>query len=143
MDVVVLLSPGHTLCSVSWIADNAAFIHGTISVSDSGTVRADFPGADARHLSRSIQRILDSNETRLFTGHDHPLSGRNARWESTVAAQKAGHDEDGFPAARAVQGGSLTMPALILSALQVTIDRNGPMLARTIGAGTCGTVIVR
>ena len=128
MDVVVLLSPGHTLCSVTYIANNAAFIHDTMFMPDSGTARADFPGADARHLWRSIQRILElPDETRLFTGHDYRPSGRDVRWESTVAAQKAcnahvtGHDEDSFLALRIARDRSLPMPALILSALQVNI----------------------
>ena len=69
MEVSVLLSPGHTLCSVSYVMGNAGFVHDTLFMPDSGTARADFPGGDARQLWQSIQRILQlPSETRLFTG---------------------------------------------------------------------------
>jgi glyoxylase-like metal-dependent hydrolase (beta-lactamase superfamily II) len=90
MEASVLLSPGHTLCSVSYVIGNAAFVHDTVFMPDSGTARCDFPGGDARQLWRSIQRILRlPADTRLFTGHDYPPNGRPAQWESTIEAQKA------------------------------------------------------
>jgi glyoxylase-like metal-dependent hydrolase (beta-lactamase superfamily II) len=58
MEGCVLLCPGHTLCSVTYVIGNAAFVHDTIFMPDSGTARADFPGGDARQLWKSIQRIL-------------------------------------------------------------------------------------
>lgn len=39
----VLLSPGHTLASVTYHIADAAFIHDTFFMPDSGTARADFP----------------------------------------------------------------------------------------------------
>jgi glyoxylase-like metal-dependent hydrolase (beta-lactamase superfamily II) len=90
MECRVLLSPGHTLCSITYVIGNAAFVHDTLFMPDSGTARADFPGGDAGQLWDSIQRILQlPNETRLFTGHDYRPGGRMACWESTVAVQKA------------------------------------------------------
>src|SRR5215468_135112 len=72
MEAFVLLSPGHTLCSITYVIGNAAFVHDTLFMPDSGTARADFPGGNARQLWRSIQRILQlPSETRLFTGHDY------------------------------------------------------------------------
>ena len=53
-----LLSPGHTLCSVTYLIGDAAFVHDTVFMPDLGTARADFPGGDALTLWRSIQRIL-------------------------------------------------------------------------------------
>ena len=95
---------------------------------DSGTARADFPGGDARQLWRSIQRILQlPNETRLFTGHDYRLDRRPARWESTVALQKANNphlqnsDEANFVKLRTERDRSLPTPSLILPALQVNL----------------------
>ena len=38
MEASVLLSPGHTLCSVTYIMGNAAFVHDTLFMLDSGTV---------------------------------------------------------------------------------------------------------
>jgi len=127
MEAWVLLSPGHTLCSVTYVIGNAAFVHDTVFMPDSGTARADFPGGDARQLWRSIQRILQlPSETRL-TGHDYRPEGRTACWESTVAAQKGNNlhlkssDEAKFVKFRTERDRSLPMPALILSALQVNL----------------------
>jgi glyoxylase-like metal-dependent hydrolase (beta-lactamase superfamily II) len=128
MEVSVLLSPGHTLSSVTYVMGNAAFVHDTLFMPDSGTARADFPGGDARQLWRSIQRILQlPSETRLFTGHDYRPNGRNVRWESTVAVQKASNlhlnnsDEAKFVKLRTERDRSLPMPSLMLSALQVNL----------------------
>jgi glyoxylase-like metal-dependent hydrolase (beta-lactamase superfamily II) len=128
MEASALLSPGHTLCSVSYLIGNAAFIHDTLFMPDSGTARADFPGGNARQLWQSIQAILQlPDDTRLFTGHDYRPNSREARWESTVAAQKAhnqhlkGWDETRFVKFRTERDRSLPLPNLMLSALQVNI----------------------
>jgi glyoxylase-like metal-dependent hydrolase (beta-lactamase superfamily II) len=123
-----LLSPGHTLCSMTYVIGDAAFVHDTVFMPDSGTARADFPGGDALEIWRSIQRILKlPDDTRLFTGHDYRPGGREARWESTVAEQKAhnfhlkDHDESSFVKFRNERDRSLPLPNLMLSALQVNI----------------------
>ena len=86
----VMFSPGHTLASITYVIGDAAFIHDTLFMPDSGTARADFPGGSAARLWRSIQDILAlPDETRLFTGHDYQPNGRAPLWESTVAEQKA------------------------------------------------------
>jgi uncharacterized protein (TIGR01244 family) len=124
----VMFSPGHTLASVTYVIGDAAFIHDTIFMPDSGTARADFPGGSAKALWNSIQRILAlPDETRLFTGHDYQPGGRNAKWESTVGEQKrdnahlSGMTEDRFVALREARDRTLSMPKLILHALQVNI----------------------
>ncbi|HXV29371.1 MAG TPA: MBL fold metallo-hydrolase [Sinorhizobium sp.] len=124
----VIYSPGHTLASVTYVVGDAAFVHDTIFMPDSGTARADFPGGDARQLWRSISRILAlPDETRLFTGHDYQPDGREARWESTVGEEKrsnphlAGMTEDAFVELREARDKTLPMPKLILHALQVNI----------------------
>jgi glyoxylase-like metal-dependent hydrolase (beta-lactamase superfamily II) len=128
MEVSALLSPGHTLCSVTYVMGNAAFVHDTLFMPDSGTARADFPGGDARQLWRTIQRILQlPSDTRLFSGHDYRTNGRSACWQSTVAAQKAHNlhvedsDETKFVKFRMERDRSLPMPTLMLSALQVNL----------------------
>jgi glyoxylase-like metal-dependent hydrolase (beta-lactamase superfamily II) len=128
LEARALLSPGHTLCSVTYVMGNAAFVHDTVFMPDSGTARADFPGGDARQLWQSIQRILQLPDvTRLFTGHDYRPSGREARWESTVAQQKTlnrhlkGHHEATFVKFRSERDRRLPLPNLMLSALQVNI----------------------
>lgn len=128
MPVTVWLSPGHTLCSVTYLTGNAAFVHDTLFMPDSGTARADFPGGDARQLWRSIQRILQlQDDTRLFTGHDYRPNGREARWQSAVAAQRAQNqqikdfDETRFVKFRMERDRTLPLPDLMLAALQVNI----------------------
>lgn len=124
----VLFSPGHTLASISYVVGDAAFVHDTIFMPDSGTARADFPGGSAKALWASIQDILAlPDETRLFTGHDYQPGGRAPKWESTVGEQKranphlAGKDEQTFIGLREARDRTLAMPKLILHALQVNV----------------------
>lgn len=130
LDARVLFSPGHTLASITYVVGDAAFVHDTIFMPDSGTARADFPGGSAARLWQSIQEILHlPPETRVFTGHDYQPGGREPRWQSTVAEQIAGNthltrakDEDAFIALREARDRTLPMPKLILHALQVNIN---------------------
>jgi glyoxylase-like metal-dependent hydrolase (beta-lactamase superfamily II) len=129
MDVEVMFSPGHTLCSITYLVGDAAFIHDTLFMPDSGTARTDFPGGSARALWQSIQRIMAlPDDTRLFTGHDYRPGGRDPQWESTVGRQRRenGHllkaaTEEEFVALREGRDRELPMPKLILNALQVNI----------------------
>lgn len=52
----VMFSPGHTLASVTYVIGDAAFVHDTIFMPDSGTARADFPGAAPRPCGRRSRR---------------------------------------------------------------------------------------
>lgn len=129
LEAQVLFSPGHTLASITYVIGDAAFVHDTMFMPDSGTARADFPGGSASALWRSIQNILVlPEETRVFTGHDYQPNGRAPRWESTVKEQKAtnshlaGRDEASFVALREGRDRTLPMPKLILHALQVNIQ---------------------
>ena len=126
----VLFSPGHTLASITYMVGDAAFVHDTLFMPDSGTARADFPGGSARRLWQSIQEILSlPDETRIFTGHDYQPHGRRPLWESTVAEQKAKNThmakcktEAEFVTMREARDKTLPMPKLILQALQVNIN---------------------
>jgi glyoxylase-like metal-dependent hydrolase (beta-lactamase superfamily II) len=65
LNAYVLFSPGHTLASITYVIGDAAFVHDTLFMPDSGTARADFPGGSARTLWASIQDILAlPNQTR-------------------------------------------------------------------------------
>lgn len=128
IDATVMFSPGHTLASITYVIGDAAFVHDTLFMPDSGTARADFPGGDASVLWRSIQQILAlPDATRIFTGHDYQPAGRVPRWESTVGDQKkfnphvASMTEQAFVALRSKRDKTLPMPKLILHALQVNI----------------------
>lgn len=130
IDARVMFSPGHTLASITYVIGDAAFVHDTLFMPDSGTARADFPGGSARELWASIQAILAlPDETRIFTGHDYQPGGREPKWQSTVAEQKATNShisvyktEDEFVAVREARDRTLPMPKLILHALQVNTN---------------------
>lgn len=129
LDVEVMFTPGHTLASIAYLVGDAAFIHDTIFMPDGGTARADFPGGSAHVLWRSIQRIMSlPDDTRLFTGHDYMPGGREPKWESSVAEQRATNmhlvtakTEDEFVTLREARDRELPMPKLILHSLQVNI----------------------
>jgi glyoxylase-like metal-dependent hydrolase (beta-lactamase superfamily II) len=129
IDAKVMFSPGHTLASITYVIGDAAFVHDTLFMPDSGTARADFPGGDAARLWRSIQAILSlPDATRVFTGHDYQPGGREPAWESTVGEQKrnnphiAGQTEATFVALRQARDKTLPMPKLMLLALQVNMS---------------------
>jgi glyoxylase-like metal-dependent hydrolase (beta-lactamase superfamily II) len=129
LDARVMLSPGHTLCSITYIVGDAAFVHDTLFQPDYGTARADFPGGSAARLYDSIEQILAlPGETRLFTGHDYMPDGRAPQWESTVKEQRENNKHFGsrptreqYVKLREARDKTLPMPKLILHALQVNI----------------------
>src|SRR5690606_38361156 len=50
LSVRAMHTPGHTPACVTYAVGDAAFVGDTLFMPDSGTARADFPGADARTL---------------------------------------------------------------------------------------------
>ena len=129
IEVAVLFTPGHTLASIAYVAGDAAFVHDTLMMPDSGTSRADFPGGDAAILHASIERILAlPDDTRVFVGHDYAPDGREPLCESTVRQQRESniHIRDGFArsdyvALRDARDATLPLPDLMLAALQINI----------------------
>ena len=70
---------------------DAAFVHDTLFMPDSGTARCDFPGGNARKMWRSIQDILSlPEETRIFTGHDYQPAYRE-RGQLPAATEEMKH----------------------------------------------------
>ncbi len=130
LEIEVLHVPGHTPADVAYRIADAVFVGDSLFMPDYGTARADFPGGDARHLFRSIRRLLDlPPETRLFMCHDYKAPGRDLyAWESTVAAQRTtnrhvrdGIAEDEFVAMREARDATLSTPKLLLPSIQVNI----------------------
>lgn len=127
--VQVLFSPGHTLASVTYVAGDAAFVHDTLMMPDSGSSRADFPGGSSHDLYQTIQRILSlPEETRIFVGHDYAPNGRAPLCEATVAEHRAANihfasdpTEEAFREIRDARDATLPLPRLMLAALQVNI----------------------
>jgi glyoxylase-like metal-dependent hydrolase (beta-lactamase superfamily II) len=130
----VIFTPGHTPADLSYQCEDAIFVGDTLFMPDVGTARADFPGGDARQLFRSIQKLLEfPPTTHLFMCHDYPPPGREPRWETTVAEQRASnihaHDgvsEDEFVSMRTARDRTLAMPTLLLPSVQVNV-RAGQM----------------
>ena len=129
LEARVMLSPGHTLGSITYIVGDAAFVHDTLMYPDSGTSRADFPGGTTGELWDSIQEILSlPDDTRLFVGHDYCKDGREPAWEATVAEHKArnvhvkeGTAKEEFIRMRDERDGTLSLPDRMLHALQVNL----------------------
>ena len=122
-------TPGHTPACVTHVIGDAAFVGDTLFMPVGGTARADFPGGEARELYRSIRRILAlPPETRLYMCHDYGPEGREIRWETTVAEERArnihvrdGISEDDFVAMRTARDATLSMPRLIIPSIQVNM----------------------
>lgn len=129
MKAFAMHTPGHTPACMTHVIGDAAFVGDTLFMPDGGTARADFPGGDARQLYRSIKKVLSlPPETRLFMCHDYGPGGRDIRWETTVAAERAenihvrdGVTEDEFVAMRTARDRTLGMPKLIIPSLQVNM----------------------
>lgn len=126
--VTVMFSPGHTLASITYVAGDAAFVHDTLMMPDSGSSRADFPGGSSDALYDSIAAILSlPADTRIFVGHDY-APGRAAQCEATVAQHRAANihwkdapSRSAFRAVRDARDATLPLPKLMLAALQVNI----------------------
>jgi glyoxylase-like metal-dependent hydrolase (beta-lactamase superfamily II) len=129
VEATAMLVPGHTPADLAYLVDSAIFVGDTLFMPDVGTARADFPGGDAHTLYRSIRRVLElPADTRIFVCHDYPPEGREVRWETTVAEQRAsnihvrgGITEDEFVAMRMARDATLEVPTLILPSIQVNV----------------------
>ena len=130
LEVRALHVPGHTPADLAYQIGDAVFVGDTLFMPDVGSARCDFPGGSAALLYRSAQRLLAlPPATRLFMCHDYPPAGREPRWETTVAAQRAanihlrdGITEEQFVSLRTGRDATLEMPTLILPAIQVNIN---------------------
>ena len=131
LPVRVMLSPGHTLGSISYVVgDDAAFVHDTFMQPDAGTARADFPGGSAGELYDSLMALLAlPDETRLFVGHDYGTDEREEpAWEASVLDQRAhnmhvggGTSREEYVKLREERDRTLSLPDRMLAALQINL----------------------
>jgi glyoxylase-like metal-dependent hydrolase (beta-lactamase superfamily II) len=129
MTAFAMLTPGHTPACMTHVIGDAAFVGDTLFMPDGGTARADFPGGDARVLFHSTKRVLAlPPEMRLFMCHDYGPGGREIRWETTVAEERAhnihvrdGVTEDEFVTTREARDKTLALPRLIIPSIQVNM----------------------
>jgi len=125
----VMHTPGHTPACVAYVFGDCAFAGDTIFMPDYGTARTDFPGGDAATLYRSIRKILSlPEETKLFMCHDYGANGRDYAWQTSVVAERTDNihvndavSEDEFVAMRKARDAELSVPSLILPAIQINI----------------------
>ena len=125
----VIATPGHTNDSVSYKIGSAVFVGDSMFMPDFGTARCDFPGGDAGLLFESIQRLLSfPGDTRLYMCHDYMPGGRELRWVCTVDEQRSGNihaangvSKDEYTRMRQERDATLSLPALIVPAIQVNI----------------------
>ena len=128
--LLALHVPGHTPADMAYAIGDALFTGDTMFMPDYGSARADFPGGDARQLYRSVRRLMQlPDATRVFLCHDYKAPNRDDFvWETTILAERTGNvhihegvTEDAFVEMRTQRDATLSMPKLILPALQVNI----------------------
>ncbi|NYT63956.1 MBL fold metallo-hydrolase [Alcaligenaceae bacterium] len=130
ISVTALHVPGHTPADMAYRVEGLGiFIGDTLFMPDVGTARCDFPEGDAQQLFTSIQKILGmGDDTRLYLCHDYPPEYREPQSSITIGEQRKSniHVHDGIDAAsfiamRKARDQTLSMPALMLPAIQVNI----------------------
>jgi glyoxylase-like metal-dependent hydrolase (beta-lactamase superfamily II)/SAM-dependent methyltransferase len=129
LDIQVVDTPGHTSDSITYRVGDAAFIGDTLFAPAFGSARCDFPGGNAEQLYDSIQKLYQlPPETRLFLCHDYPAKGKEPRREVTVRESlehnihvTTGTTRAEYVEMRKLRDSTLSMPRLILPALQVNI----------------------
>lgn len=132
-EIAVMATPGHTPACISYVIESEGlqhvFVGDTLFMPDYGTARCDFPGGDAGALYDSIRKLLDKpGDTRLYLCHDYPPASRSPQYLSSVAEQRAhnihihdGIGRDDFIAMRQGRDRTLSMPVLLLPAVQVNM----------------------
>ena len=129
MTVRVMATPGHTDDSVTYVVGDAAFVGDTLFAPERGTARCDFPGGSARQLYASIHKLYAlPADTQLYLCHDYPAPGQTPVVSATVNMQRKRNahvttetSEAQFVELRETRDATLSMPELIIPALQVNI----------------------
>lgn len=122
-------TPGHTPACMTYLIEDAAFVGDTLFMPDYGTARCDFPGGDARALYKSIQKLFAlPDDTKIMMCHDYRPNGRETKYMTTVREQREqnvhihhGVDESAFVKMRTEKDRTLSMPTLILPAVQINM----------------------
>lgn len=127
----VLFTPGHTPACASYVIEDAVFTGDALFMPDVGTGRCDFPQGSADTLYSSVSEKLYTlpEKTRVFTGHDYPNGGREVKYESTIAEEKATNihikektTREEYVSFRTNRDKTLSAPKLLLPSIQVNID---------------------
>lgn len=131
LDAYNIPTPGHTPACLSYVIKDAVFIGDTLFMPDYGTARCDFPKGSADLLFESIQKLYQLPEqTRVFLCHDYKPEGRDEYvCETSIQTQKqfnihlnATTLKQDFIRMRQARDATLSMPKLILPAIQINMD---------------------
>ncbi|MCX5467163.1 MBL fold metallo-hydrolase [Acinetobacter sp. A-IN1] len=124
-------TPGHTPACLTYVIGDAAFVGDTLFMPDYGTARCDFPKGSAAQLYDSVMQIFKlADDTRIFLCHDYLPESRtdyNCQTDIKTQRQKNIHIHTGVTKAafidmREQRDATLSMPKLILPAIQINMD---------------------
>ncbi len=128
LEAKFLTTPGHTPACGSYLIGDCVFVGDLMFMPNLGTGRADFPGGDASQEFDSIQKIFSlPKSTKIFTCHDYPKDGEQAKWQSTVEAQQQENifakiaNKDEYIQARKNRDKNLAVPKLLLPSIQINL----------------------
>ena len=131
MDAYNIATPGHTPACLSYVIGDAVFVGDTLFMPDYGTARCDFPKGSASQLFDSVQKLYKlPDETRVFLCHDYLPGSRTQYIEQTdIETQKSenihihqGVNKADFVSMREKRDATLSMPKLILPAIQINMN---------------------
>lgn len=130
LDAQAIATPGHTPTCMSHLIGDALFVGDTLFNADYGTARCDFPGGDAHALYRSVQTLYAlPDATRVFFCHDYPTATRKSEVACSTIGEEKQHNvhlradtsEAAFVELRTTRDKTLSLPKLILPAVQVNM----------------------
>ncbi|MEJ5136765.1 MULTISPECIES: MBL fold metallo-hydrolase [Acinetobacter] len=126
-----LPTPGHTPACLTYVIGDAAFVGDTLFMPDYGTARCDFPKGSAAQLYDSVMEIFNLPEhTRLYLCHDYLSESRqDFHCQTDINTQRkenihihTGVTKQAFIAMREQRDATLSMPKLILPAIQINMN---------------------
>ncbi len=126
-----IATPGHTPACLSYVVGDAVFVGDTLFMPDYGTARCDFPKGSAGQLFDSVQTLYQLPENmRMFLCHDYlPEARHTYSCETDIKTQKtenihihSGSKKLDFIQMREQRDATLSMPKLILPAIQINMD---------------------
>ena len=130
LDAYNLPTPGHTPACLSYVVGDAVFVGDTLFMPDYGTARCDFPRGSAATLFDSVQTLYQlPAEMRMFLCHDYlPAQRQEYVYQTDIATQQqhnihihTGVTKAEFVAMREKRDATLSMPKLILPAIQINM----------------------
>jgi len=131
LDAYNIPTPGHTPACLSYVIGDAIFVGDTLFMPDYGTARCDFPKGSASELYDSVYEIFKLPDCmRMFLCHDYlPEQRNNYICETNIKTQRdknihihKGVTKKTFIQMREKRDATLSMPKLILPAIQINMD---------------------